>query len=158
MKKITLALSAAIIGLTFASCKKYGCTDPEALNFEEKVRSNNLTCAYEGSILFWYDQITQDSLQQLYGQIRALEYYVNDVRIDSLELNNPQDKIPRCGASEIATYSDSLGTTTDGSGTGAARWIEYHVQMITPGGMVGPILYDSIVPITANECLKIQLH
>ncbi len=151
MKKSTLILLVAIIGLSFASCKKYGCTDPDALNFDDKVRSNNLVCEYEGSILFWYDKITQDSLEQIYGKIRALEYYVDLERIDSIEFTNPQDKLPRCGSKEVANFEDSLGT-------GYTRWVEYYVQLVDPSGMRGPILYDSIVSITANECLKIQLY
>jgi hypothetical protein len=150
MKRITIAFTLAIVGLSFASCKKYGCTDPDAINFEEKVRSNNLVCEYEGSILFYYDAITQDYLIKKYGLITSLEYYVDEVRVDSIEFENPQDKLPRCGSKEVATFVDSMST-------GAARWVEYRVNIVTPGGIVGPTIYDSIVSIKAAKCLKIEL-
>ncbi|MDX1351307.1 MAG: hypothetical protein R3279_13710 [Putridiphycobacter sp.] len=144
MKRITIAIAALVVGLAFTSCKKYGCTDPDALNFEDNVRSNNLLCTYNGSILFWYDELIQDSLNALYN-IQALEYYVEDVRADSLEFENPLEKPPVCGASEVATY-------TIDSTTGNKRWVEY--QIFTE---LGVLLYDSTVEITANECLKIRL-
>lgn len=144
MKKITLALSMLVIGLSFVSCKKYGCTDPDALNFEEKVRSNNLLCEYQGSVLFWYDEIIQDSLNTLYN-IKSLEYYVENVRVDSLEFENPLTKPPACGASEVATY-------TIDSTFGNKRWVKY--QIVTE---LDVILYDSTVEVSANECLKIRL-
>lgn len=138
-----LALSAIVVALSFASCKKYGCTDPDALNYEVKVRSNNLLCQYNGSILFWYDQIVKDSLDDLYA-IKTLEYYVEDRRVDSLEFDNPLDNPPSCGAG-VPTY------TTD-STTGDKRWVEY--KIVTDFGL---LLYDSTVQISANECLKIRL-
>ncbi|MFK8039421.1 MAG: hypothetical protein AB8B74_14095 [Crocinitomicaceae bacterium] len=146
MKKISLIISIALLAISFVSCKKNGCTDPDALNFEDKVKSNNLLCLYEGSVTFWYDAIKEDSLRKLYG-IKSLEYYVNKIRIDSLPFSNAnaQEKAPRCGKSEIASFTDSLGA-------GYKKWIQYDIRTET-----GLVLYDSFVELTANQCLKIRL-
>ena len=144
MKKIVLAMAALIIGNVFIGCKKYGCTDPNALNFEDRIRTNNLNCTYEGSVLFWYDQITYDSLKALYNH-KSLEYYINDVQRAILDFENPQSGIPRCGSSEVFSFTDSLNHSYK-------KYIHYTIKTET-----GILLYDSIAEITGNECLKIQL-
>lgn len=144
MKKITLVISIALLGLSFASCKKKGCTDPEAINYEDKVISNNLLCQYQGSVVFWYDQIKMDSLKKIYP-IKSLEYFVNDIRIDSLPFSEPLDKRPTsCSKKGIATFADSMDT-------GFQQYIKFHIQTD-----LGTILYDSIIQMTANQCLKVK--
>lgn len=44
MKKIFLMLFVA--GVTFTSCKKEGCTDATATNYDSKAKKDNGTCAY----------------------------------------------------------------------------------------------------------------
>lgn len=144
MKRITLAALVAIVGFTFVSCKKYGCTDPDAVNFADDVRSDNLLCEYEGSVLFWYDELIQDSLNGLYS-ITSLEYYVENVRADSLEFENPLIAPPSCGATEVATYNAEFGT-------GNKRWVNYKIFT-----ELDVLLYDSTIQLTANQCLKIRL-
>ena len=50
IKKIRLVVLIAMIGLTsatiFTSCKKDGCTDPNANNFDSKAGKNDGTCSY----------------------------------------------------------------------------------------------------------------
>lgn len=145
MKKIVAVATLAIVALSFTSCKKYGCTDPDATNFESSVRTDNLMCTYEGSILFWYDRIVQDSLNLLYGPKLGLEYFVEEVRVDSLTLDGELDEPPTCGQEEVATYVADMKT-------GKKRFVEYKIYTIFED-----LIYDSIVEITANECLKIRL-
>ncbi|MFK8044695.1 MAG: hypothetical protein AB8B72_04320 [Crocinitomicaceae bacterium] len=145
MKRITLALTIALAGLSFASCKKYGCTDPDAINFEDKVRSDNLLCEYEGSILFWYDEIVRDSLLQVLGPIESLEYYVEYVRADSLEFDNELVEPPVCGQPEVATYTSTMKT-------GFQRWVRYQIYT-----NFDALIYDSVVQLQANQCMKIRL-
>ena len=44
MKKSLLLLSLGVI--TLASCKKEGCTDPDALNYNEEAKKDDGTCTY----------------------------------------------------------------------------------------------------------------
>ena len=50
MKKLTLLLSATIIGLfaitVFTGCSKKGCTDPNADNYYDKAKKDDGTCIY----------------------------------------------------------------------------------------------------------------
>ncbi len=49
MKKRNLLLAASILGLGLgmASCKKKGCTDPEATNYDSDAQRENGSCEYE---------------------------------------------------------------------------------------------------------------
>lgn len=41
--------------LLLSSCKKEGCTDSDAVNFEEEAKKDDGSCEYEGNVLLWTD-------------------------------------------------------------------------------------------------------
>ena len=47
---LVVALSVATVFTT--SCKKKGCTDPEALNYSEEAEKDDGSCSYEGAMVF----------------------------------------------------------------------------------------------------------
>ena len=63
MKKIIYASLASVLMLTtLNACKKEGCTDSFATNYDEKADSDNGTCTYTGTIQFWYGKSASDWL------------------------------------------------------------------------------------------------
>ena len=44
------------------SCAKEGCTDVDAVNYDSYADKNDGSCTFEGSVVFWYDAETADSL------------------------------------------------------------------------------------------------
>ena len=47
MKKLILFLAAGLLAITtFSSCKKKGCTDPSATNYNSKAKKDNGSCLY----------------------------------------------------------------------------------------------------------------
>lgn len=46
MKKLILILILGIVSLPFVSCKKEGCTDKNALNYNDKAKKNDKSCKY----------------------------------------------------------------------------------------------------------------
>jgi len=48
MKK--LILFTFLIGITFISCRKKGCTDPSANNYNSSAEVDNGTCLYDSII------------------------------------------------------------------------------------------------------------
>ncbi|MFD1551092.1 hypothetical protein DNU06_04160 [Putridiphycobacter roseus] len=145
MKKVITSLTILCLAMAITSCKKYGCTDPIANNYDGKARSNNLLCTYEGSLMFWYDEYIRDSLDKKEG-VLSLEYYVEDIQIDSLELNNPQEKEPLCGKSEIATYETK---NLEGSNQ---RFVKYKIF-----DQLDQLIYSDIVEMKAGECVGVRL-
>ena len=60
MKKFLFVLF--VFSLVFVGCKKKGCTDPNALNFDSKAKQNDGSCefapigsSYQGGIIFYQD-------------------------------------------------------------------------------------------------------
>ena len=50
MKKgFFLAITALVVLSTFSSCKRAGCTEPKALNFDIKAQVNDHSCVYDGN-------------------------------------------------------------------------------------------------------------
>lgn len=47
--RVTLIGSALVIGLALVSCKKEGCTDPLAINYDSNANHENGTCTYDGN-------------------------------------------------------------------------------------------------------------
>jgi hypothetical protein len=45
-KKVGVIALTAILVVVATSCKKEGCTDPEALNYNEKAKKDDLSCTY----------------------------------------------------------------------------------------------------------------
>lgn len=153
MKKIHISLLITLIGFSIISCKKEGCTDEFATNYEVKAKTNNLLCTYEGSLLFWMNESTSDSLKLNTGS-KALRYWVQEVwtdslvqkvRVDSVNLNDFQDEVPECGEKDVPTYSAGLGLSD-------FRWVKYEIE-----NEFGNIIYSDVVKMLANECVKVQL-
>jgi len=46
MRKISIAVFALVVITSLNSCKKEGCTDSAATNFDSKAKKNNGTCSY----------------------------------------------------------------------------------------------------------------
>jgi len=49
LKTISIIALAAILATSAASCRKKGCTDSNASNYEEKAKKNDGTCEYDAS-------------------------------------------------------------------------------------------------------------
>jgi len=98
MKKIKLLIVAAGI-LVFNSCKKEGCTDPAALNYSDKAKTDNGTCQYDetqetGKVTldlehYWVNENTDFSLNTQYVHpqtgdsltFTTFKYFVSNIRL-----------------------------------------------------------------------------
>lgn len=146
MKKINVLLAILCLGLVVYSCKKPGCIDPIASNYDEKAKEGNelCPCTYEGSLAFWFDEATSDSID-VFEPYDSLKFYVEDYFIEGLEVTEFQDEEPECAKKGVPTYTAGFGRST-------FRWVKYEVR-----NELGGIVWDSIVKMEANECIKIQL-
>ena len=61
MKKVLIVIG--ILGtLAMTSCKKEGCLDANATNYDIKAKKSDGTCTYTSSVAFWFNQATSDWL------------------------------------------------------------------------------------------------
>ena len=150
MKKIKLVLTLAVIGIFVLSCKKPGCTDPEATNYDAKAKPNDLLCTYTSSILLWYNSATGEQLEDI--DTEQILYFIDDAQIDSLKLTAKGiENEPACGASKFMTLNSELGLSD-------FKYVKLRIETRIEESGPGIMLLDSIVLLKANDCLKIKLE
>jgi len=152
MKKMNSVVAVMLLSLLVFSCKKPGCTDPIATNYDIKAKSDNINCTYEGQVGFWYNEAAGKKLKALGGDSLKFFMYENYIDsskviyVDSLSVIDFLDEAPECGASDVATYTSAFGKSD-------FRFVQYRIF-----NELDLLLYDSIVKLTADECLMIQLR
>ncbi|GEM_PF-4934889 len=128
MKFFTIAISFVLIYLT-VSCKKEGCTDPIAENYDQKAKEDdqscqyiygcmnewadnyceectreNNSCKYSGSIVFYLRSKDRELFN--FNKIKELTLYLNDENIGGLVVDKQlyrQDQLPGCNSPNTIT-------------------------------------------------------
>ena len=140
MKKIMI-LGLGLLAL--ASCKKEGCIDVDATNYNADAKKDDGTCTYEGKTVFWYNETASTNLTA--DGATSLTYYVNGEVVGSGAANVYWTAAPDCGQDASITVTKSLG----GSKTSAYT---YSVKDQT-----GWEYWSGSVTFEANTCIKQQL-
>jgi hypothetical protein len=91
-----------LLSLTFTSCDREGCTDPNANNYDDKYENDDGTCRYD-SDPFAGRWEARDSILT-FGTYVADEVRTIDIRI----LTANQAKVKFFWRNENGTYSDTL--------------------------------------------------
>jgi hypothetical protein len=139
---ITLVGGIAILN----SCKKStikGCMDPDSRNYNSKADEDDGSCAYDGSIVFWYNQATSDSLVAN-GSV-SLTYYVDGVVVGSSATSVYWTGAPNCGQSGSVTINKDLGSNK-------SRTASYSVKDES-----GLEYWSGTLTFTANTCQATEL-
>ncbi len=146
MKKIYALLAVVCLGLFVYSCKKPGCIDPNASNYDETAKEGNelCPCTYEGSLAFWFNKNTSDSIKA-FTTYDSLKFFVEDYYIDSIGVIDFQEEEPDCGDKLVPTYTAGFGRST-------YRWVRYKIF-----NELGGLVWTDIVRMEINECVKVQL-
>ncbi len=142
MKKTALFLVLLAV-LSLPGCKKPGCTDPDAVNYNDKAKKDDGTCTYEGSMNFWYGSATATELVND-GAV-TLTYYVDGISIGSSAASISWPSAPSCDQTPPVNVVKDLG----GQSTQA---YSYSVQDQT-----GWEYWAGTVNFNANECLNLEL-
>jgi len=107
MKKILFA-TAILTSLISTSCKKKGCIDSLASNYDEKAKKDDGTCTFEGSVVFWIGET--ESISLVSSGVAELNVYVDNVKVGDQGSNIYHSSNPGCGAPTVVTKSVDLGT------------------------------------------------
>ena len=111
MKKSIQPLSIILIFTTFllsVGCAKKGCLDPDASNYDSEAEKDNGTCTFDGSIVFWFDLATSDSLY--YSGSDYLNYFVDGELIGTDSVQYYWNSAPYCSQQYSMTANKSLGS------------------------------------------------
>jgi hypothetical protein len=97
MKKTLLFVALGL--LTLASCKKKGCIDANAFNYDVTAGKDDGSCTYHATGVFYYSQDTYLD-KMVSPPIAQLEYYIDDVLIGTGNSDDgwiaTSDPIPTC--------------------------------------------------------------
>lgn len=146
MKKssfIILIVVVSVATVFTTSCKKKGCTDPEALNFSEEAEKDDGSCSYDGAMVFYYDEATAAQLVQD-GAI-TMTYYVDGENIGSSPADIYWTGAPDCG------QDGSVGVVKSW-GNDRTKTYSFSAQDQT-----GWELWGEPVTFHANTCVTLQL-
>lgn len=108
MRKQFLTLGLAVITLSsLNSCKKEGCIDAIADNFNADADKDDGSCTYSASVSFWYNGTTSANLQL--DDITSLTFYVDNQLIGSYASSVFYPASPACGQSSVVSKTLDLG-------------------------------------------------
>jgi hypothetical protein len=142
--KNLFALTLLITCVLFTpGCRRSGCTDPDSINYDDKAKTNDNSCEYEGDVLFWYGQSAAD--KNIADGITSLTFYLDGQVIGSSAGNVYWTNSPNCGESGSITASKKLGFSKE-------KNYKYEVK-----DQDGDIVWSGNVTLTGNKCQPIQL-
>lgn len=126
MKKLKLLLIFAGLFVS-VSCKKEGCTDPLADNYNASANDNDGSCEYTGQVTFWMSSGSDNVNVTLNGITSTISVNLSAV--------------PDCGANGCANFTLPSGTYS------------YHAEE----DVLFPVEWDGSVSIPKADCKTIQL-
>lgn len=105
IKLLTLGLfiSGAML---VSSCKKEGCTNPSAENYDPKAKVSDLSCTYTAEVVFWFNEATSQALNA--GGVTKLNFLLNGESIGTSGTDMFWEEAPKCGAGGTIKFARTL--------------------------------------------------
>jgi len=137
-----LLIAISFFTLALMSCKKEGCMDSQAVNYNVDANENDGSCTYQSKTSFWFNQNTSGWLSVTYS-VTSLSVYMDDILVGTMD---PTDwKVgPDCGV-------DNFTVTNDHGSLPTKSWA-YEVR-----DQNGTLQFSGSVTNIANDCKNIQL-
>ena len=142
MTCITLLVCVLTI---FTSCKKEGCIDKDALNYDSKAKKDDGSCEFSASVVFWIDEEGQAFLDDQNAFI--LTFFFND-KIKGIKFTNSlevKEKSPSCRADGAITFTQYLGND------------KTYFGFYSVVSEMGDIIFAGPLFLNANQCRKVRL-
>lgn len=105
MKSLSITLGLISI-VSLIGCKKHGCNDPAAENYDKTVEVNDGSCMYESNLIFWYNSSISGALQA--NDSQTLRFTVNNELLGSAPTTNYWDEEPGCDSLDIIKFTIPL--------------------------------------------------
>lgn len=144
MKKFNFILGAFIVGLSFTSCKKEGCTDNVATNYSEEAKKDDGSCNYTSRVALWWSEATADNLW--YEGADVITFEIDGQVVGSMSTNLYNVTVPECGDSGVPGGTIDLGSQKSKNVT------------IKGYDQDGYLFWDTSMNITAGTCHQQQMN
>lgn len=141
MKKIFLIVAA--ISCMFSSCKKEGCTDASAENFNADAKKSDGLCVYKADVVIHYNSASAQMLQD--AGVNKLTYFVDGVSLGTHSTAIYWNTAPGCF--DPGTISKKIELGGDAS---KLVFIEYYFN--------GVLMYSEEKTLQAGFCNPISLN
>ena len=141
-KLFLLCVFASILLLT--NCSKKGCTDPDSIHYDQKARTDDGNCEYEGSLVFWYGKQVSEFL--LRNDVDSLDFYLNEELIGSTKASLYRTSPPNC--------DDFFNAVKITKHLGDVKTIGYNFSVQSEEGIV---IWNTSLNINGNTCSTLEL-
>jgi len=146
MKKVLtfcflLFLTVSLI--SFYSCEKPGCIDPDSINYDPDATTDDGSCQYEGNAVIWYGSATAQEL--INDGATSLFYYVDGQLVGSTAASFYFTAAPNCGQSGTITITKSLGFS---------KTLNFPFSVKDQTGFE---YWNGTLTFNANDCFKMEL-
>lgn len=136
--------SLLIIGfILLSACKKEGCTDSEANNYQIFAKKDNGSCTYSGSVVLWYKVGVFTGLAS-YG-VTNLSLYINGEFKNEYAVGFYSTSEPECGKEYTMSIELDLGSQ---------KSKEFNYEIFDQNGIVR---FTGVINVSANQCSKYEL-
>ena len=95
--------------LVLSGCAVEGCTDPNAVNFNDDATDNDGSCNYSGDVVFWYGQQVAEAKSPF---ATSYTFYVDNDIVGSQAVSIYWQGAPDCGQNASITVTKDLGIST----------------------------------------------
>lgn len=139
MKIILFIVSFSLVVL---SCKKEGCMNENATNYDAEVKKDDGSCHFEAKTSFWFSEGVSEFLVGPY-EVTALTVYMDDVSVGTMD---PADwKVgPDCNGENFTVVTDLGGFT--------GKKYSYSVRDNN-----GTQQFYGTVSLVGNDCKSVEL-
>ncbi len=108
MKTIKLLSFGLFItgAMLFSSCKKEGCTNPVATNYDVKAKTSDRSCVYNVDVIFWFEEDVSQALQFI--EIKKLTFQLNGDPIGTAGTDVFWEEAPKCKTPGAIKFTKEL--------------------------------------------------
>lgn len=141
--KTILSSVLIICFILLSACKKEGCTDSEANNYQIFAKNDNGSCTYSGSFVLWYKAGVFTGLAS-YG-VTNLSLFINGEFKKEYPIGFYSPSEPDCGTENTMSIELDLGSQ---------KLKEFNYEIFDQNGIVR---WSGVINLSAKQCSSIEL-